>query len=85
MFNVLVRELQVSCLDVELIQEDEIDLEEVGGSRCDRRGRTRGRREFDLDFAIDRDRATSLSIANCESQIENGETCSDLITKVKHN
>ena len=28
-FNVLVRELQSLCLDVELIQEDEIDPEEV--------------------------------------------------------
>src|SRR5690606_40241010 len=28
-FNVLVRELQSLCLDVELIQEDEIDIEKI--------------------------------------------------------
>ena len=28
-FNVLVRELQSLCLDVELIQEDEIDPEQI--------------------------------------------------------
>ena len=84
-FNVLVRELQSLCLDVELIQEDEIDPEEVAagvdalvrsGSEC---------QIFDLESRIhgESDRTFTVCRSKVKDSLEN--ICFDLITKAKHN